>query len=67
MTKRNIILPSVVTLIPTIFGILIWKDLPNIIAVHFNLNGDPNEFAGKFTVVFAMPVLLLIISLLCSL
>ena len=65
MKKKTIALTSIVTLIPMIVGIIIWSKLPDSIAVHFNMAGEANRFAGKVETVFGLPIFLLAVNLLC--
>ena len=65
MKKRTLVFTSVVTLLPMIIGIIIWSKLPDSIAVHFNLSGEPNRFAGKIETVFGLPIFLMFVNLLC--
>ena len=63
--KKSIFLTSIITLLPIIIGSLLWNRLPDEIATHFSLNGDPNGWASKFFTVFGLPVFLLFCHLLC--
>ncbi len=63
------ILTCLVCLAPILFGISKWHELPNTMAIHFNLYGEADGFASKTFVVFGLPVLmafLQMISCICS-
>ena len=57
---KGLILTSVVILLPMIFGIAIWNKIPNMVTIHVNLSGDADGFGGKATLVFLLPVIMLL-------
>lgn len=68
MLKRNklkIILSSIIVLLPILFGIIYWNDLPDIMAIHWGPNGKADGFSSKAFTVIALPLILLVIHLAC--
>ena len=63
--KTKLILTSVVILIPIIIGMILWNQLPDTIATHWEVNNQPNGFSSKIFAVFGMPAVLLGIHWLC--
>jgi len=63
--KKMIILTSIVTLLPIVIGLLLWNQLPQLMATHFNFNGQPNGYSSKTFTVFVLPLILLVIHLFC--
>ena len=61
--KKLLALTSIVILLPMIWGLIIWKQLPNQISIHFNLAGQANNFQSKALAVFGLPVFLLLVHL----
>jgi len=61
--KKLLALTSIVILLPMIWGLIIWKQLPNQISIHFNLAGQANNFQSKPLAVFGLPVFLLLVHL----
>nr|WP_307760550.1 SdpI family protein [uncultured Peptostreptococcus sp.] len=60
MKKNKVFLiTSIITMLPTIAGLLIWNKLPNSIATHFTMNGVANQFNSKSFTVFFIPMILL--------
>ena len=49
---------SAVCLLPILLGILLWDRLPDIMAIHFNIYGEADNFASKSFVVFGLPIIL---------
>lgn len=64
--KWKLILSSVVTLLPAIFGLLMWDHLPAQMTTHFGVNG-PDALSGRLFAVAGMPVILLALQWLCLL
>ncbi len=57
--KVKVIITSVIILLPMLFGIIMWKQLPDILTTHFGSSGEANGFSGKGFVVFGMPIIFL--------
>lgn len=62
--KKTIIFTSLATLLPIVFGILLWNKLPAEIATHFNANGEPDGWSSKYFAVFGLPFFLLFVHFL---
>ena len=65
ISKKTLILTSIVTLIPIIVGILLWSKLPEQIPTHFGMDGTPDDWSSKAFTVFGIPLFLLGVHLLC--
>lgn len=59
--KLKYIIPSIITLLPMFFGMLVWDKLPEKIPTHFGLNGEADGFSGKFGAVFSFPLIFFLI------
>ena len=62
MIKKNkwkLLVSSLVILLPMVAGLFLWNSLPEQIAIHWGLNGDPDSFAGRAVPVFVLPLVLL--------
>lgn len=59
--KLRIIISSIVTILPVFFGLAVWDKLPEKVAVHWGVDGNPDGYAGKFTAVVLLPLLVLFI------
>ena len=58
---KYFLVTSLVCLFPILLGLLIWDKLPETIAIHFDINNNPDNFASKGFVVFGLPVLMVIL------
>ncbi len=64
--KTTIILTSLITLTPIIAGLLLWQKLPERMPIHWNAAGEVDGYAGKCMAVFALPVFMFLIHILCT-
>ena len=62
---KPFIITSIVCLSPILLGVLLWNKLPDTMAIHFNIYGEPDNLASKGFVVFGLPVLMVILQGFC--
>lgn len=65
--KGKAILSSVMTLLPMVFGLIVWNQLPNPMPMHWGVSGEVDGYAGRAWVVFGLPLVLLALQWLCLL
>ncbi len=53
--KKMGILTIVITLLPILAGLLLWNKLPNLVPMHWGMNGEVDGWASKTKAVFFMP------------
>lgn len=58
-------LTSGVCLLPILLGVALWSKLPDSIAIHFDMNNNPDNFASKGFVVFMLPLLMVLLQAFC--
>lgn len=63
--KKHLILSSLVILLPALFGLIFWNQLPDTMSSHWNAAGEADGFSSKAFAVFAMPLTLLAANWLC--
>ncbi len=63
--KTKLIITSIVTLLPIIIGVILWKQLPEQIATHWGINSEPDAYSSKSFAVFGLPLFLLAIHWVC--
>ena len=64
---KRILLTSLVTLLPLFLGLLLYKRLPERVPIHFNAAGEADGWGEKAHAVFATPLFMLGLHLLCLL
>ena len=62
---KILIITSLMCLIPIIFGVILYDQLPEQMAVHFGVNNEPNSFAPKEFALFGIPLLMFILQVFC--
>jgi len=63
--KKQLFWSSVLILLPVLVGLLLWNRLPDRVATHWGLGGEPNGWSSKTFTVFGMPLFLLAIHWFC--
>ncbi len=63
--KMQIIVSSIVTLLPMLAGLVMWNVLPDRITTHWGMNGEADGFSSKGFAVFVLPLILLATHWLC--
>ena len=62
MIKKNLkflIITSIVTILPIVAGALLWNKLPAELPIHWNMEGEVDDYASKAFAVIGMPLILL--------
>ena len=62
---KFLIITCLICLSPVLLGIALWDKLPDTLAIHFNINNEPDNFASKGFVVFGLPVLIVLLQAIC--
>ena len=63
--KKQLILSSIVILLPIVFGLLLWNRLPEQIPTHWNAAGEVDQYSSRAFGVFGIPLILLALHWLC--
>lgn len=59
--KKQLILSSIIILLPVIVGLFLWNYLPDRIATHWDANGTADGWSGRTFTIFGLPVIILIL------
>lgn len=65
--KKSLFLSVGICLLPILIGVYYYDVLPEQIAVHFNFNGEPNNFVSKTRAIIEMPVFFTVVQIIISL
>ena len=63
--KGQIVISSIVILLPVLVGVILWNRLPDTMVTHWGVNGKPDGTMGKAFAVFLIPVISLVLHLVC--
>lgn len=55
----------VMCLVPIIFGLIFYDSLPDKVAIHFDINNNPDNFVSKEFFVFGVPVIMMLFQIFC--
>ncbi len=61
-TKKQIVLSTLLCLLPIVPGLLLYSRMPESVPVHFDFNGTPNGYASRAIAVFALPVIMAVLN-----
>lgn len=62
MKKINfkiMIITCIICLLPIAFGLVFYNDLPENVAIHFDINNNPDNFMPKEFLVLGMPIIMM--------
>ena len=62
---KTLIITSLVCLLPILPGLISWDKLPQSMAIHFDINNKPDNFATKGFAVFGLPLLMIALQCFC--
>lgn len=65
--KRTILITSVTILLPVLFGLFYWNELPENMITHWGLDGKPDGWSSRAFAVFALPAIILALHWVCIL
>ena len=65
--KKSLFLSVGICLFPILIGVYYYDVLPEQIAVHFNFNGEPNNFVSKTRAIIDVPIFLAVVQVIISL
>lgn len=63
--KKQLIISTIIILLPILIGVLLWDKLPDIFTTHWDVNGQPDGWSSKTFAIFFVPVFLAAMQLLC--
>ena len=64
--KRTLIITSMLTLSPILFGLLLWDSLPEQMTTHWGADGVTDGWSGRPFAVFGLPLIMLATHWLCA-
>ncbi len=67
LIDTTLIVTTLVCLIPLIFSAIVYTQLPDQIPIHFNISGEPDNYASKAFGAFGMPLLLALLNIVVQL
>ena len=65
--KKSLFLSVAICLLPILIGVYYYDALPEQIAVHFNVSGEPDDFVSKTRAIIDFPIFFAIVQVIISL
>lgn len=63
--KKQLIISSIVILLPIVIGLLIWNYLPERIATHWSVEGEPDRWSGRSFSILGLPIIIFMAHWIC--
>ncbi len=63
LLDRTLVVTTLLCLLPLVFTSLVYDQLPQQMAIHFDLRGNPDSYASKAFATIALPLLLAILNI----
>lgn len=63
----KILVTSLITVLPILFGLIMWGRLPELVPSHFNAEGTADGYMPKAVFIFALPAAMLLVHVFCTL
>ena len=63
--KWKLLISSIVILLPIVFGLVFWNELPEQMTTHWGFDGEVDGWSNRYFAVFALPIFILFIHWLC--
>lgn len=63
--KLKTLISSLLILLPSLFGVMVWDKLPNEMVSHLGIDGTPDAVGSKAFMVFGLPLILLSVHIFC--
>ncbi len=62
---KILIITCLVCLSSILLGLHLWDDLPDKVAIHFNIYNEADNFASKGFAVFGLPIMMVFLQMFC--
>ena len=56
--KKSIILTTLITFLPALIGLILWSRLPDQMPIHFNFEGQVDNYSSKLFAVLGLPCII---------
>ncbi|WP_332447196.1 SdpI family protein [Sphaerochaeta sp.] len=62
LIDRTLVVTTLVCLLPLVFSLVVYRRLPDRVPIHFNVAGEPDNYAPKAFAAFGIPLLLALLN-----
>ena len=64
-SNKTLILTTVLCLLPILLGLALYNQLPDMVPIHFDMKGTPDNYAPKAVAVFGLPFFMAAVNAVC--
>ena len=65
--KKTLIVTTILLLLPMLVGLLLWNRLPEQVPMHWNFEGEVDDWGSRAMLVFFLPLFMIAIQWICIL
>ena len=62
---KILVVTCLLCLVPILLGLAVYDQLPDQVAIHFDINNNPDNFASKNFAVFGLPLIMVLLQIFC--
>lgn len=66
MNKKRLAVTTLICLLPIVYGLMVYGQLPEMVPTHWGANGEVNGYSQRAFAVFGMPVFLAVLNVICQ-
>lgn len=67
LIDKTLVITTILCLVPIFFSLAVYDQLPDQVPIHFNAEGQPDDYASKAFGAFGMPLLLALLNIVVQL
>ena len=60
--SMTLVITSILCICPMIYGIIMWNKLPESMPIHFDGNGEPDNWGPRWVTVYFLPVMMVVLN-----
>lgn len=66
MNKKRLVITTLICLLPIVYGLVVYNELPEMVPTHWGADGEINGYSSRAFAVFGLPVFLAVVNVICQ-
>lgn len=66
MNKKRLVITTLICLLPVVYGLAVYNQLPEMVPTHWGSDGEVNGYSSRAFAVFGLPVFLAVVNVICQ-
>lgn len=66
MNKKRLVITTLICLLPVVYGLVVYNQLPERVPTHWGADGAVNGYSSREFAVFGLPVFLAVVNVICQ-